>query len=128
MRYETRSGSIRTRMIAVAILLAGSSAAGAAAHQQTPTPRGSGVELVIATVRSVDAEGSTLEVINGVGLALRSVHMQVAPACRIQASGRAAGLADVRIGMVVRVGCRRVSGRLVAESIEIVPPDAGGGP
>jgi hypothetical protein len=85
------------------------------------------------TVRAVDMKARTLEVITGVGYALRLYRMYVAPACEITVSGSAAELNDLKPGTIVRVRYQpepagpKAPARLIATAIETVRiPDSGG--
>ncbi len=85
------------------------------------------------TVRSVDAKARTLEVITGVGYALRQYRMKVAPACEISVAGAAADLGILRPGAIVRVRYQPVPAgpktpaQLMAVAIETVHPEESGG-
>ncbi len=72
-----------------------------AAHQPEE-PRGEPKHLT-CTVRAVDTETQTLEVLTGVGLAVRLVRMQVAPTCDIRVAGTETELDNLEPGRVVRV-------------------------
>jgi hypothetical protein len=67
------------------------------------------------TVRSFAAKTGSLELITGVGMALRIVQVSVAPAARTAA--RRAGL-EFKPGDVVRIECHRTVAGLVADRIE----------
>ena len=73
------------------------------------------------TVRVFTANTGSLDLITGVGMALRIVHVTVAPAAHA-GGGTAAGLAGVEFkpGDVVRVECHRTDTGLVADRIERV--------
>jgi len=85
------------------------------------------------TVRSVDTKTRTVEVITGVGYALRQYRMSVAPACEISVGGSAADLGKLRPGTIVRVRYQPVPAgpkapaRLVATAIETVRFSESGG-
>lgn len=85
------------------------------------------------TVRAVDLKARTLEVITGVGYALRLYRMNVAPACEITVGGLAAELNGIKPGTIVRVRYQpepagpKAPARLMATAIETVRfPDSGG--
>jgi len=75
---------------------------------------------VTGTVRTVDLTARTLEVITGVGHALRLVQMQVSPEGRISVEGATGQLGDLRRGDVIRVEYRETPQGNVAERIETV--------
>jgi len=77
------------------------------------------------TVHSVQPKTGTLELVTGVGLALRLVQMRVPTGLRV--AGTAAGAASVGVravkaGDVVRVVCHRAGGSLVADKVEKLEP------
>ena len=77
------------------------------------------------TVHSVQAKTGTLELITGVGHALRLVQMSVPTGVRVAGTAAAAasgGLRGVRPGDVVRVVCHRAGGRLVVDKVEKLEP------
>ena|SRR5437870_5740363 len=63
------------------------------------------------TVHAVNSKAGSLELITGVGMALRLVRMSMAPAAR-------PALAQVKPGDVVRAECRRTEAGLVADRVE----------
>lgn len=71
------------------------------------------------TVHAVKANDHTLDIITGVGYALRIVHMRALPTTLITSDGAAVGLAEVAPGDVVRADCRRTDAGLVVDKIEI---------
>jgi hypothetical protein len=73
------------------------------------------------TVRAFKAKTGSLDLITGVGMALRIVHVTVAPAAHA-AGGAAARLAGLEFkpGDIVRVECHRTDTGLVADRIERV--------
>ena len=85
------------------------------------------------TVRAVDTKASTLEVITGVGYALRQYRMSVAPACSITVGGSETDLKGLKPGAIVRVRYQPVAAgpkapaRLMATAIETVQFENGGG-
>ena len=77
------------------------------------------------TVHSVQAKTGTLELITGVGHALRLVRMSVPTGVRVAgtaAAGASGGVMGVQPGDVVRVVCHRAGGRLVADKVEKLEP------
>jgi len=79
---------------------------------------GIGLTTTIGTVQAVDPNAHELAVVTGRGYALRTIVFQVEP-------GKAEGpsLATVKPGQIVEVHHRKISGREVALSIEILPPE-----
>lgn len=96
--------------------------------QSEPKDHGKGFEAagLTATVRAVDAKAGTLDVITGVGLALRMMRIWVDPASQIKVKGAAAQLADLKPGDIVRIGYRKTADRNIAEMIETLPQDKTG--
>ncbi len=70
------------------------------------------------TLRAVNARTGALELITGVGMALRVVRISTAPTTRLAAAGAAPRLADFKPGDVVRAECRRTATGLVADRVE----------
>lgn len=107
-----------------AMLLAASLAAAPRAAPDSPAPAGE-VSTLTAAVRSHDPETRTLEMITGVGHALRAVRVSLAPECRIMKEGAAAAAADLKPGAIVRVRSSRAAEPGVALEIEILNNDGG---
>ena len=85
----------------------------------------------MATVCAVDAKAPAIELISGVGHALRLLRIPVASDCEIREKWTAARLDDVRPGTVVRVRCRIVPAQdgatsRVAVSIECLSFEGAG--
>jgi hypothetical protein len=72
------------------------------------------------TVHAVAPRQSSLEIITGVGFALRLVQVRAVAATRIESAGVTLPLADLKPGDVVRADCRRTPLGLVADRIEKV--------
>lgn len=71
------------------------------------------------TVHAVNAPTGSLDLLTGVGMALRLVHMTAGPAVRSTAAPTAGlRMVDLKPGDVVRVDCRRTSAGLVVDRIE----------
>ena len=90
-------------------------AATAAAQQDVPY-------VYQGTVHSV--KGSTVDVITGVGHALRLVHMRALPSTEIVAAGGTAALSGLKPGDMVRADCRKTAAGLVVDRIEIKRPSS----
>lgn len=69
------------------------------------------------TVHRFDPKTGRLDLITGVGMALRLVHMTAPPVARAT-GGRALGPADFKAGDVVRVECHQTPAGLVTDRIE----------
>jgi len=98
--------------------------AGSTAATPSPTPRSAaatpaGVQTVTATVRSVDESARTVDLLTGVGHALRIVRVSVAEDCQIRVKAAVGGLRDVKPGHICRVQFRRTGTLNVAERIEV---------
>lgn len=70
------------------------------------------------TVHAVNAPTGSLDLLTGVGMSLRLVHMTAGPAVRTTAPTVGLRMADVKPGDVVRIQCRRTSAGLVVDRIE----------
>ena len=80
---------------------------------------------VTGTILSVDLETSRLEVIIGVGLALRALKMSCGEQTEIRASGKGVGLDSLKRGDLVHVSCRPSPEKNLAIRIERMPrPEA----
>lgn len=86
-------------------------------------------DTLVGTVRAVDYDTQTVEVLTGVGLAVRVVRVLVYPGVPVSMEGQERPLADLRRGQIVRVVYRVTVEGKVATSLEVVPrTDAGGAP
>ena len=74
-----------------------------------------------ATVQSVDAEARTLQVVTGVGYALRVVKLSWKEAPTVKAAATGAGMAQLKPGDLVRVEYARAPEANVVRTIEILP-------
>ena len=110
--------------------LVGTTLAGVAQHAAPPAPRAPPGPQPAApytyqgTVHSVQAKTGTLELITGVGHALRLVRMRVPTGLQVAgaAGGASLGVRGVKPGDVVRVVCHRAGGSLVADKVEKLEP------
>jgi hypothetical protein len=73
---------------------------------------------VQGAVRVVDVRGRALEVLTGVGMALRVVRLQVPADTRVTAAGSPLPLARLQAGDLVRVSYGARPGGFVAYAIE----------
>src|SRR5947207_2752829 len=78
------------------------------------------------TVRAVQPKTGSLELITGVGFALRLARIEITPATRIASAGATVALGHLVPGDIVRALCRRVNDRVVADTIEKVSLPAPG--
>ena len=113
------------RAVALSLLLlvgavAGSSAAAA------PFPNAV-QDTLVGTVRFVDYDTHTVEVVTGVGMAVRIERVLVSPAVPVTIEGQSRPLADLRRGQVVLVTYRATADGKVATSLEVVPVRSPGG-
>ena len=99
-----------TRTAALAALLLLPLLASAAADRRAPAATQAAATYTYqGTVHTVDPKTSSLDLITGVGMALRLVHMRALPATP---------LPDLKPGDVVRVDCHRTAAGLVADRIQ----------
>ena len=84
------------------------------------------VNSLTATITAVDTESRSLDVITGVGHALRSIRIHLDPTCRIMVAGAAGQLRDLERGDVVRIEYRKATQGNMASTIEAVRPTPNG--
>lgn len=70
------------------------------------------------TVHAVNLRTGSLDLITGVGMALRLVHMTTSPTTLMAGARASLRLADLKPGDYVRADCRRTDAGLVANRIE----------
>ncbi|HEY3205099.1 MAG TPA: hypothetical protein VGL03_15730 [Thermoanaerobaculia bacterium] len=105
------------------------SRATAATPAQEPRPSTAtpgAARTVTATVRSVDDRARVVDLLTGVGHALRIVRISVPEGCPIRVKAAAAGLRDLKPGDICRVEFRKTAALNVAVRIEV--QDAAGRP
>lgn len=105
MRDSSRAAALAALLLAPALL-----SAPPPSQQPSYTYRG--------TIHAVEPHAGSLELVTGVGYALRLVQMRAVAATRVDSAGRALSLSALRPGDVVRADCRRTSFGLVADRIE----------
>jgi len=71
------------------------------------------------TVHAVKARTGSLDILTGVGHAMRIVRMRTLPTTMIASEGGTISLGDLAPGDVVRADCRLTDAGLVADRIEI---------
>jgi hypothetical protein len=87
-----------------------------------PSPAPLGATTLTATVQSIDAQAGTLEVVTGVGYALRVVKLSWKAAPTVKAAASGAGLSQVKPGDLVRVQYAKTTQGNVLSTIELLPP------
>jgi len=70
------------------------------------------------TIHAVRPAPGIVDLITGVGEAIRTVHMSVLPTTRIETTGGKLTLADLKPGDVVQAECRVTDKGLVADKIQ----------
>lgn len=109
------------------LVVFGSLAEGTAALPAGPVP--AVPDTLVGTVRAVDYETETVEVLTGVGMAVWVERVRVYPGVPVTIQGRPRPLTDLRRGQIVRVVYRVTVEGKVAASLEVLPRrDAGGAP
>lgn len=93
-----------------------------------PPPPATQPYVYTGTVRSVEPTTGSLDLITGVGYALRLVHITTLPATQTMSAGAAIRLADIKPGDILRADCRMTDTGLVADRIEKLPSPNGGSP
>lgn len=93
---------------------------------QTSQAQSVAANSLTVTITAVDTESRSLDVITGVGHALRSVRIHLDPACRIMVAGAAGQLRDLERGDVVCIEYRKTTQGNMASAIETVRPTPNG--
>ena len=78
------------------------------------------VPILKGTVRVVDPKTGSLELVTGVGMALRLVRLHAVTTTRIVRGNTGIALTELRRGDIVRAECHRTDKGLVADRIEKV--------
>ena len=117
-----------TLTLSLAVLLSGP-ITGAAPPSAPPTPAASPAATVpsatlTATVRSVDAQARTIEVVTGVGHALRVVKVSWKTPPAVKAAAAGAGMAQLKPGDLVRIEYAKAPDGNVVRTIEVLPRPA----
>jgi len=108
-----------------AVLLVGAAASVAPPSPPAPTPAALAASATLtATVRSVDAQARTMEVVTGVGYALRVVKLSWTAAPTVKAAAAGAEMTQIKRGDLVRVEYVRAPGGNVVKTIEVLPRPA----
>jgi len=82
----------------------------------------SAARTVRGTVHAVEPRAGSVEVVTGVGMALRVVRLQAMATTRIMRGGAGVVLTELRRGDFVRAECRWTDKGLVADRIEVANP------
>ena len=115
-----------TRTVALAAVLLSPVLTSAAADRRTPAATQAAATYAYqGTVHAVDPKTSSLDLITGVGMALRLVHMRALPTTPVTAGGAPIPLAALKPGDVVRADCHRTEAGLVADKIEKLAGEGG---
>ena len=89
----------------------------------TPAAAGPSVTLT-ATVQSIDAQARTLQVVTGVGYALRVVKISWKEAPTVKAAAAGTGMAQLKPGDLVRIEYTKAPEGNVVKTIELLPSPA----
>jgi hypothetical protein len=79
-------------------------------------------QMYQGTVHAIQAHPAGLDLVTGVGFALRLVHMRTLPTTSVDSAGTTIPLGHVKPGDVVRADCRMTETGLVADHIEKLGP------
>jgi hypothetical protein len=91
-----------------------------AATSATPLPSAT----LTATVQSIDAQARTLEVVTGVGYALRVAKLSWKEPPTVKATAAGAGMSQIKPGDLVRVEYAKAPEGNVVRTIELLPRPA----
>jgi hypothetical protein len=105
------------------VLLSGAASAAPPSPAPTPTAPLPSATLT-ATVRSVDAQARTLQVVTGVGYALRVVKISWKEIPTVKAAAAGAGISQLKPGDLVRVEYAKAPEGNVVKAIELLPSPA----
>ena len=111
-------------ILSLAMFLAGG-ATSAAPPSPAATPAAAGPSVTLtATVQSIDAQARTLQVVTGVGYALRVVKISWKEAPTVKAAAAGTGMAQLKPGDLVRVEYTKAPEGNVVKTIELLPSSA----
>ena len=111
-------------ILSLAMFLSGGTASAAPpSPAATPAAVGPSVTLT-ATVQSIDAQARTLQVVTGVGHALRVVKISWKEAPTVKAAAAGTGMAQLKPGDLVRIEYTKAPEGNVVETIELLPSPA----
>jgi hypothetical protein len=103
------------------MLLLASMVSWAAATAPFGATEDAATELLVATVRSVDLETTTLDLITGCGHCLHTVRLTVTPETQIRVEGKRAAIAlsHLKPGVIVRAQFLKGRDKNLATTIEV---------
>ena len=104
---------------AVAAPATGSARVAVAAPPPSPATA-AGVERLTATVRAFDPRAGTLDLVTGVGMALRVRRVQLPAQMKVKVDGAESPASVLTPGCIVRAECRHAAGATVAYKVELV--------
>lgn len=111
-------------ILSLAMFLPGG-ATSAAPPSPAATPAAAGPSVTLtATVQSIDAQARTLQVVTGVGYALRVVKISWKEAPTVKAAAAGTGMAQLKPGDLVRVEYTKAPEGNVVKTIELLPSPA----
>ena len=85
-----------------------------------PGPAPAAVERLTATVKAVDIRGGTLDLITGVGLALRTKRVQLPTPLKVKGAAPESAAVVLAPGCIVRVECNSTPAGTVASTVELL--------
>ena len=92
---------------------------GTAAPARAPSP---GMHSVTGTVKTVDLSGGTLDLVTGVGYALRIQRVRLPAPLKVQGAARESTAVVLAPGSIVRVEFRTTTEETTASKVELVRP------
>ena len=111
MRHRTRTAALSAILLIPLVI-------SAPANLPRPATQTASSYTYRGTVHAVNAQTGSLDLITGVGMTLRLVHLTAGSAVRTSAPSAGLRMSDVKVGDVVRVDCRRTNAGLVVDRIE----------
>jgi hypothetical protein len=128
-RYTTSRGRGRDRTAILvvagwALLVALTSARGPARGANAPASAVASTERLMGTVTAVDTRARTLDLLTGVGYALRIRRVHLPPDLKLEAQRPATTVPALAPGSIVRVEFRQTASGAVATTVEVLqnPP------
>jgi hypothetical protein len=115
------------RLMAVLLIPLLATASTAQGAEQRPASQQPAAYVYNGTIHVVRAEPGTVDLITGVGSALRMVHMNILPTTTIEDAGRRLTLGDLKPGDVIHAECRLTPQGMVADRIRKVTVQRSGG-
>jgi len=110
---------IRSRVVPAWAVLAASPVLLLTLLSQTPpAPPATPPYVYQGTVQAVKPSTATLDLITGVGFALRLIHIRTLPETQITSNQVTVAFSEIKVGDVVRAECRMMDSVLVADRVE----------